>query len=389
MPLSPDRRLQLRIAGAFALVVGVNAAVLALLAWCGLQVWLASGRTAPTAVGPPLVAATVLVGGIVTVLAQARYGSRSAVAGLGVKPVDGRGPRDVTERVTRLARQADVPAPSVAVADSDEPTCLTVAREGSPTIVVTTGLLDRLDDDELDAALAHEIGHVANRDLPLASAVAATLSITDRLLEREGRLRVILYNAAILSAATGVGILLFAIPIAVLALFVLVLSVAARTLLAVNAVALRTFARTREYAADRAAASLTGDPASLAGALRTLDAEGPDRDLRMTAGATLGIVHRPLSLADDANEDGDEDEEGFVERFLLDPDEENEGFQKCDQRNGQEQSDPVGDAMRWLWTQTVARAVGGIRRALRWRPSTHPGTAARIDRLRTLERRDG
>jgi len=382
MPLSPDRRLQLRIAGAFALVVAVNVAVLAVLAWCGLQVWLASGRAAPTAVGLPLVAGAVLLGGVVTVLAQARYGSRSAVAGLGLDPVEGAGPRNVSERVTRLAKQAGVPAPSVAVADRAEPTCLTVDRDGSPTVIVTTGLLEHLDDDELDAALAHEVAHVANRDLPVAAAVAATLSITDRLLEREGRLRVILYNTAVVAAVTGVGVLIFAIPIAVLALVVLVLSVVARTLLALDAVALRVFARTREYAADRGAVSLTGDPASLASALRTLETGHPERDLRLTAGATLGIVHRPLPLGDDDAED----DEGFVERFLLDPDEDDEDAQKW--ADEQEGPDPVGDALRWLWGQTVTRAVDGVRPALRWRPSTHPATDARIERLRTLERRD-
>lgn len=387
MPLSPDGRLQLRIAGALALVVGVNAAVLAVVAWSAHRVWVASGYASPAAVGLPLLIGAVVVGGVLTVIVQARYGSRSAVAGLRLDPVEGEGPRDVAGRVTRLARQADVPVPSVAVAERSEPTCLTVDREGSPTVVVTTGLLERLDDDELDAALAHEVAHVANRDLPVASAVAATLSLTDRLLEREGRLRVILYNTAVVAAVTGVGILIFAIPIAVLAVVVLVLSVAARTLLALNAVALRAFARTREYAADRGAVSLTGDPASLASALRTLEDGRPERDLRMTADATLGIVHLPLSF--DADDAGD-DEEGFVERFLLDPDEDDEDAQKWTHDEAERGADPVGDAMRWLWARTVSRAVAGVRRALRWRPSTHPTTAARVERLRALERsRDG
>lgn len=384
MPLSPDRRLQLRIAGALALVVGVNAAVLTVLAWSAHRAWVASGYGSAVSVGVPLLVGAVLLGGIVTVLVQARYGSRSAVAGLRLDPVEGEGPRDVARRVTRLAKQADVPVPSVAVAERSEPTCLTVDREGSPTVVVTTGLLEHLDDDELDAVLAHEVAHVANRDLPVASAVAATLSLTDRLLERERKTGVVLYNVAVVATVTGVGMFVFAIPIAVLAVVVLVLSVAARTLLALNAVALRVFARTREYAADRGAVSLTGDPANLAGALRTLEDGRPERDLRMTADATLGIVHLPLSV----DADGD-DEEGFVERFLLDPDEDDADAQKWTQDEAEEGPDPVGDALRWLWDRTVSRAVAGVRRALRWRPSTHPTTAARVERLRTMEgRRD-
>jgi len=396
MPLSSQRSLQLRIAGALALVVGVNAAVLGAVAWCGLQVWRASGRAAPTAVGLPLVLGAVLLGGIVTVLAQARYGARSAVAGLGLQPVEDGGPRNVEGRVTRLAKQAGVPAPSVAVADRSEPSCLTVDRDGSPTVVVTTGLLERLDDDELDAALAHEVAHVANRDLPVAAAVAAALSITDRLLEREERLWVILYNVGVIAAVTGVGILIFAIPIVALALVVLVLSVAARTLLALNAVALRLFSRTREYAADRAAASLTGDPASLAGALRTLEDGRPEQDLRLTAGATLGIVHLPISLDTDDEED---DEEGFVERFLMDPDEgpaDSPKWKADPDDDHPEQSwigerlvEPavaaIGRVLRWVHERTLAKLIAAARRAVGWRPSTHPPTDERIERLRALE----
>jgi len=366
-------------------VVGLNAAVIGLIAWGLARAWAAGGFDAPSA-GLPAVVAALLLGGIATAAVQARYGSRSAVSGLDPEAVDGGGPRDLAARVTRLAKGADVPPPSVAVAERAEPCCLTVDRGDAPTVVVTTGLLERLDDDELDAALAHEIAHLANRDLPLASAVAATLSITDRLLEREGRLRVILYNVGVIAAVTGVGVLVLALPIAVLAVVVLVLSVVARSLLALNAVALRTFARTREYAADRGAAALT-DPASLAAALRTLENERPGEDLRMTASATLGIVHRPLSLGADVD-DETEDGEGFVERFLLDPDEDNAESAKWKADPEEPDPAPVGEAMAWAYRRTVARVVSAVRRALRWRPSTHPPTDERLARLRALEAGD-
>lgn len=274
MSLSPDRRLQLRIVGA------------------------------------------LLVGGIAVVVAQARYGSLSAVSGLDLDEIERGGPRDVADRVTRLARAANVPSPSVAVAERPEPTCLTVDRGGSPTVVVTTGLLDRLDDDELDAALAHEVAHVANRDLP---------------------------------------------------------------------VALRLFARTREYAADRGAVSLTGDPASLASALRTLDDRGAERDLRLTASATLGIVHRPLPFESDADEDAEADET-WVEQYLGDK----ETIRKYTVHGGQEEDpepDPVSQAVSRFYDRRIAPIGARTKRALRWRPATHPSTEKRIEQLRAVERR--
>ena len=380
MPLSPDRRLQARIAAAFAFVVGVNALVLSVVVWSLYRAWAATGRsgavdpTLPVS-GGSLTVGLVVLGAIALVALQARYGSHRVVTDLELEPIDGDGPRNVGGRVRRLAAQADVPAPSVAVADREEPGCLTVGTQRSPTIVVTRGLLEELDDDELDAALAHEVAHLANRDLTVVSAVAAVVGVGNRLLERERDLRTALGGLIAMAALTGGGVIILAIPILVLAAFYLVVSAVARLILGLNAIALGLFSRTREYAADRGASRLTGEPAALASALETLEGVRPERDARLDATATLGIV--PLSLS--ATSDAD-DEEGWIDRWVVDqlsawPKQLDDSTD-----SGSEDSKDLG----WV----IEQLTSPIReRVLAWRPSTHPSSEARIEQLRALERR--
>ncbi|TMT81448.1 peptidase M48 [Haloterrigena sp. H1] len=370
MSLSPDRQLQVRIAGALALVVGVNVIVLSVLVWSGLHVVSASKWSLPTEVGFPLTVGAVLLGAVGLVALQGRYGSQKAVGRLCLNEFDRGGPRNVTGRVQRLATQANVPAPSVAVADRVEPGCLTVGTQRSPTIVVTTGLLEQLDDDELDAALAHEVAHIANRDLPVATAVAATVALGDQLLGRERLLRRVLENTVMIGIFTGVGIFILAIPILVLGLAYLVVSLVARGLLGVNAIALGLFSKTREFAADRGASQLTGDPSAVASALETLEDERPKRDARLHASATLGIVPRPLLL--DEEED---DEEHWIERYLP-----------AVSIEGPEDPSGLNRGLVWLYARLVSPVIAEVRRMLSWRPSTHPATETRIDQLRALER---
>lgn len=387
MALTPDHRLRIRIAGALALVVAVNGLLLSAVAWSVHRVLSASGRAVSLEFGLPiprfpLVVGAVLLGAIALVAVQARYGFRLVASDLDLEAVDGDGPRNVAGRVRRLAAQADVPAPTVAVADREEPGCLTVGTQRSPTIVVTAGLLETLDDRELDAALAHEIAHVANRDLPVVTAVAATVAIGDRLLERERKLRGVLWGLALVALFSGAGLLILAVPLLALSLVYIAVSAVARALLAVNAVALGLFSKTREYAADRGASRLTGDPAALAGALETLEGVRPERDARLHATATLGIVPQPLSL-DRSDEDDERTwfDRWFVDQFTVETvDEESEGPPGYVDR-------AVERVETWLRTRILDPAKAGVRRLLGWRPPTHPPTESRVERLRRLERR--
>jgi len=386
--LSPDRSLQLRIVGTLVLVVSLNGLFLTMLAWSVIRVVSIGGLEQPWELSVPLSVGLTLVGAFALVGVQARYGSRFARSKFDLESLEHQTPSDLEARIHRLAAQADIPTPSVAVVECPEPSCLTVGRQRSPTIVVTTGLLERLEAEELEAALAHEIAHIVNRDLPVVTAVAAMVAIGDRLLERERTLRRFLGGMVIVALFSGVGLLLLALPIVVLTALYLVVSVVARVVLAVNSIALGLFSKTREYAADRGASRLTGNPAALASALETLEPARPNRDGRMQVSATLGIVAQPLTL--DSGGDGEEStdqhwfDRWFVDQFSLEPVESES--QPEDRSNGAIDR-TIEHAKTWLRVHVITPIRSTIVRVLTWRPPTHPPTAARIEQLQTLERR--
>jgi heat shock protein HtpX len=154
--------------------------------------------------------------------------------------------------VSDLATRAGIPTPRLYLMDTPSPNAFATGRSPSRGVVaVTTGLLQTLDRREIRGVLAHEIGHIAHRDT-LISAVAATIA---------GVITYLAYMAQF--AAFGrqrdeEG----ANPIVLLLLAVLAPIAAMVVRMAVS--------RTREYAADRRAALLTGDPEGLASALEGL-----------------------------------------------------------------------------------------------------------------------
>lgn len=169
---------------------------------------------------------------------------------------------DIENRVYRLAAQADISPPAVRIGESPTPQAATVGyRPDESVLVVSRGLVETLDDEEFDAVLAHEIGHLANRD----AAVLTALSLPSARASR------------VFSVAP--------------------LMVIAWTLAGFSRVAVSLVARYREYVADYAAAQLTGDPAALASALAKLDQEvsvSPSTDARAhRSAAAFGIVPPP------------------------------------------------------------------------------------------------
>jgi len=151
----------------------------------------------------------------------------------------------------------------VRVVSSRSPTAAAVGyRPSSSTVVVSTGLVDALDGPELDAVLAHELAHVANRDAAVLTALSFPRVSAHRAFDRYG-VNPVMAAFAALVALTG------------------------RFCVAV-------VARAREYGADEGAVAITGDPGALASALATLDAEAsrrPAADLR--SAAAFSIVPPP------------------------------------------------------------------------------------------------
>ena len=174
--------------------------------------------------------------------------------------------------IDRLVALSDTPKPRVAIADSDVPNAFAAGRSSRRAVVcVTTGLMRRLDDAELEGVVAHELSHVAHRDVAVMT-VASFLGVLAGFATR----------FALHSMAWGGGSRRGndknnGVPI------VLVILLVSVVVYALSFVLIRTLSRYRELSADRAAAQLTGRPSALASALTKVSGEMarvPTRDLR-------------------------------------------------------------------------------------------------------------
>lgn len=196
-------------------------------------------------------------------------------------------PREVPALLERLCMRADVPVPDLIVEGDVEANAWTTRGR----IHITTRLLRVLERSELEAVLAHEVAHLANRDAAVMDVFSAPS-------------RVLLGYAA--GAVAGLKFWLknlFDIPFPGVAIWAAILAVLtgppAFVLGWVSRLSLLRMSRTREFTADVAAAALTGRPSALASALMKLDRQGswlPRADLREAeARAVLCILGRDRS----------------------------------------------------------------------------------------------
>ncbi|AEH36517.1 M48 family metalloprotease [Halopiger xanaduensis] len=291
--------LRLRICGVLAALVAINALFVLVLLWAygvllpgvvaGTIVFLQHGTFPLDFLRLPVSwpTAGLLIMGFL--LAQVYYGYRRVLSGTRA----GDGDHDVARTVRRLAMTADVPEPSVRVIDDDEPSCYTVGRLTDATIVVTTGLVDTLDADELEAVLAHEIAHVVNRDVTLMTITTLFVEIADQAYHWARLARRALFDPRQLSTRGRVAVQWFLPLVALTYVFVAPLLWVFPT---IADWATRTLSHAREFAADDAAARITGKPLALATALVTLAeaTETPETDLRTAKTRALCIVPTEL-----------------------------------------------------------------------------------------------
>ncbi|PSQ19061.1 zinc metalloprotease HtpX [Halobacteriales archaeon QS_8_69_26] len=224
----------------------------------------------------------VVAGAGLAVAAQYRYADRIALRATGAERVDPAAYPDLHARLVRLSRTAGVPAPDLAVVDSPDRNAFAAGRSRESAVVcVTTGLLDALDGEELDAVLAHELAHVAHRDATVLTLVSALSTVAYAVVRHvwwfgDGG------DGGSSGGESGVPWLLVAVLVSLV-------------VWAGSYVLIRALSRYREYAADRGAALITGDPAALAAALETLAAEDEDEDDRpeedLRAGAGMNALY--------------------------------------------------------------------------------------------------
>jgi len=183
--------------------------------------------------------------------------------------------------IDRLCALADMPKPAVAIADSDVPNAFATGRSPRNAVVcATTGLLRRLDTDELEAVLAHELSHIAHRDVAVMT-IASFLGVLAGLITRFG-LYAGLYGGYERGSGDGDGDGDGDGENSTALVLMAVVAVSA-VVYGISFVLTRALSRYRELAADRAAALLTGRPSVLAAALTKLSdemAQIPTQDLR-------------------------------------------------------------------------------------------------------------
>jgi heat shock protein HtpX len=160
--------------------------------------------------------------------------------------------------VERLTQKIGIPMPRIYVIPTDSPNAFATGRNPQhASVAVTHGILNLLNDEELEGVLAHELGHVNNRDI-LISSIAATLAGAVTMLANMGKWAMIFGGFGGRDERDRGG--------GLAALFMLIVAPIAAMLIQL------AVSRSREYQADASGAHYTGNPYALASALRKLDA---------------------------------------------------------------------------------------------------------------------
>ena len=222
------------------------------------------------AIGTSFVVVLVIAGGLL--FAQYAFSDRIALFSMNAHEVSAADQPVLHGIIDRLCAMADMAKPRVAIADTDLPNAFATGRNPDHAVVaVTTGLLRRLDEPQLEAVLAHELSHVAHRDV-MVMTIASFLGITAGLLTRFALYSGMFGGFGGRRRGDDQGP-----PVVLVVLLVSVVVYAVSFLLT------RALSRYRELSADRAAAVLTGRPSTLAAALVKISGEMsriPTRDLR-------------------------------------------------------------------------------------------------------------
>ncbi len=177
--------------------------------------------------------------------------------------------------VEQMTQRMGIPMPKIYVIPNDSPNAFATGRNPQhASVAVTQGILNLLNDEELAGVLAHELGHVRNRDI-LISSIAATLAGAITILAQTGRF------AMIFGGFGGGGNSRDRNGGGLAALFMLILAPIAAMLVQL------AVSRSREYEADATGAHMTGNPYALASALEKLDAYSK----RLPMGATPSTAH--------------------------------------------------------------------------------------------------
>jgi len=314
MAWEPDRSLQVRMVVTLALLALLPMAFTFTMAAAfnhlifPLAESLTEGEFGTVSFSPVIIATLTVAG-----LALAYYkGGDMALAETDARVVDREEAPELYGRVERLAALAEMPAPEIALIRSDAPNAFATGRSREDaTVAVTTGLREALDDDELDAVLAHELAHIRNRDatvmsiaylLPTFTFVVASVTYQVLTTFLKGLSYMHTGGSRDSGKALAVIIVLFVVTAAVTITVSAIFWIASFALF-------RLISQYREYSADRGSAAITGKPLALASALDRIDRRMqslPDRDLRDLDGGAEALYIASLNLPMFNDEDDDD-----------------------------------------------------------------------------------
>jgi heat shock protein HtpX len=229
------------------------------------------------AAGASAITVLVIAAGVFAI--QFFTSDKIALASMGAHEVTAQEAPLLHGAVERLCLTADLPKPRVAVAQTRMPNAFAVGRSPkTATVCVTTGLLELLPPSELEAVLAHELTHIANRDVMVMTLASFFASIASFIVQMG------FWFGGAFDDEDNNG-----------PSFAVVLLVSA-AVYAISFVLIRTLSRYREFAADRGSAIITGRPSALISALNRIDGgmnQIPQRDMRAAAGGMAAFYIFP------------------------------------------------------------------------------------------------
>jgi heat shock protein HtpX len=215
------------------------------------------------AAGAGLTIALVAIAGLT--LAQLFLSDKLALASMGAKVVSPQEAPGLHAMIERLCIQADLPKPRIAVADTQVPNAFAMGRSKKSSVVcATTGIMNTLEPHELEGVMAHELGHIKNRDVLIMTMAGFFASVASMIIQFG-----FFFGGGDDDNPSIFVVFIVAIGVYVLSFFLML-----------------ALSRYREFTADRSAAIITGRPSALASALLKISGQMqrvPQQDLRQAS----------------------------------------------------------------------------------------------------------
>lgn len=227
------------------------------------------------------------------ILAQWFFSDKIVLWSAGAKIVSREQYPSLHSMIERIVSRNNMPKPKIAVAQSRMPNAFATGKgPRSSVVAVTTGILEILDDDEMEGVLAHELTHIRNRDVMVITLASLFSTIAFQIMQFG-------YIGSFYNYGYGYGDRDRnnggAIIIIILISFITWLA---------SFFIIRAISRYREYAADRGSAQMTGKPVKLANALRKISGtmnQVPDKDLRQVEGLNAFFIIPAISSSTFSN----------------------------------------------------------------------------------------